>query len=186
VIPSSPLPSPFDVTFRPTAAWVALRAADPSWTRSLLEQALPLALLPALAWPLGQASSGRLAGTFEALAASFLATLLFSLATILLFAAGLFVLSPFFEAPRHWGRCVALAAFSASPVLIVGALLVVPVLVVACVAACVHALALSYLGARHLLGCPESDAAFFVAAACMFALVSSMLLGGLCSAAGLI
>jgi len=37
-----------------------------------------------------------------------------------------------------------------------------------------------------VLGCRESEAAFFVAAACMLALVGGLLLGGLCSAVGLL
>jgi hypothetical protein len=37
-----------------------------------------------------------------------------------------------------------------------------------------------------MLGCRESDAALFLAAACMAALVLSMLLGVLCSAVGLL
>ena len=147
---------------------------------------LPLALLPALAWPVGQAASGDLAWSPQALAASFVTTLASSLATVLLLAAAFYLLAPFFDASRHWSRSVGVAAYAATPVLAAGALLVLPVLIVACVVACLHAFALCYLGVQQMLGCRESDAAFFVAAACMAALVLSMLLAGLCGAVGLL
>lgn len=79
-----------------------------------------------------------------------------------------------------------MAAYAATPVFLCGALLVMPLLVVASVAGFAHSLALAYLGLRELLGCRASDAAGFTAGALMFALVASLLLGGLCSAAGLI
>jgi len=180
------LPSALAVTFRPAAAWDALRAADPGWGATLARHVLPLSLLPAVAWPLGQAASGRLPLTFGGLGASFLATLALAVASVLVLAAGFFALSPAFAAPRHWGRSMAVAAYAATPVLLSGALLVMPVLVVASLAACVHGFALCYLGVQRLLDCPEPDAAFFVASAAMFALVASLALGGLCSAAGLI
>lgn len=180
------LPGALEITFRPAAAWDAIRAADPHWSRSLLAYALPLALLPAVAWPLGQACRGELALLPQAIARSFFSTLALALASIVVLAAAFYVLMPFFGAARRWAPALALAAFASTPVLLSGALLVLPALVVACVAACVHCFALCYLGAQRLLGCPESEAAFFVAAACMLALVGSLVLGGLCSAAGLI
>jgi hypothetical protein len=118
--------------------------------------------------------------------AAFLQTLALVLASLVLFAAGLYVLGPLFGARRVWRRAFALAAFASTPVLLTGALLVMPVLLIACLGACVHSFALCYGGVQQLLGCPEPDAAFFVAAACMFTLVGSLAAGALCSAAGLI
>ena len=116
----------------------------------------------------------------------FFSIVIVSLASILLLAAGFYLLAPFFGAPRAWHRSFAVAAFASTPVLLFGALLVIPLLIVASVAVSIHCFALCYLGAQHVLGCPEPDAAFFVAGACMFTLVGSLLLGGLCSAAGLL
>jgi hypothetical protein len=109
-----------------------------------------------------------------------------SMGSILALAAGFYILAPFFDAPRRWRHAVAVAGFASSPVLLSGALLVMPVLIAACVTSCIHCFALCYMGAQRVLGCREADADFFVAAACMFALVGSLLLGGLCSAAGLL
>jgi hypothetical protein len=174
------------MTFRPGAAWEAVRAADPSWTASVLRQALPLSLLPALAWPLGRTASGELPWAAGAVAASFLSTVLLTLAAILVFAAAFYLLCPFFDVPRAWRRSVAVAAFASTPVLLVGGLLFIPGMIVASVASLVHCFALCYLGVQRVLGCRESEAAFFVAAAGMLSLIGSLLLGGLCSAAGLI
>lgn len=171
------------MTLRPSAAWDRLRAADPPWTVSLLRHALPLSLLPAVAWPLGQMWSGDLR---MALATSVVSTIAFTLAAVIVFAAAFYVLSPAFDVPRAWGRCVALAAYASTPVLLAGALLVVPATVVVCVAALIHCCALCYLGAQQVLGCRESEAAFFIAAAAILSVVGSLILGGLCSAAGLI
>jgi Yip1-like protein len=174
------------MTFRPGAAWDALRAADPPWSASMLRHALPLSLLPGLAWPLGRVASGELPWSGGAVAASLISTVLLSLAAILVFAVAFYLLCPFFDMPRAWRRSVAVAAYASTPVLLVGGLLFIPGVIVASVASLVHCFALCYLGVQRLLGCRESEAAFFVAAAGMLSVVGSLLLGGLCSAAGLI
>jgi hypothetical protein len=180
------LPSAIEITFRPNAAWEALRAADPPWIETVLRHALPLSLLPALAWPLGQAWSGGLPLMPAPLAASLVSTVLLTLASILVLAAAFYFLCPFFDMPRAWPRSVAVASFASTPVLLAGGLLVLPGMIVASVASLIHCFALCYLGAQRLLGCRESEAAFFVAAGGMLSVVGSLLLGGLCSAAGLI
>ncbi len=179
-------PSAVAVIFRPVGAMDALRTANPGSMRSLLGHALPLALLPGVAWPLGQTLSGDLPWSPPAFWSSLLSTVGFTLASVVLLGVAFYILSPLFVARRHWRGCLAVAAFASTPVLLAGALLVMPVLIVACVVACIHCFALCYLGVQRVLGCPEEDAAFFVAGACMFVLVASLVVGGLCSAAGLI
>jgi hypothetical protein len=180
------LPSAIEITLRPARAWEALRAADPSWPRTLLRHALPLSLLPALGWPIGQVLGGDLAARPAALAGVFLSSLAFTLASIVVFATAFYLLSPAFGIPRAWRRTVAVAAFASTPVLLTGPLLAFPPMIVASVAALVHCCLLCYLGVQRVLGCRESEAAFFVAAACMLSLVGSLLFAGLCSAAGLV
>lgn len=174
------------MTLRPAAAWRALRAADPPWWAPLVRHVLPLSILPALAWPVGQALSGELAWSASALGGSFVATVAFVLASILVLALGLFVLAPAFTSGRQWSRSVAVAAYAATPVLVSGVLLVLPVLLIAVLVCCLHGCALCYGGVQAMLGCRQSEAAFFVAAAAMFGVVASLVVGGLCSAAGLI
>jgi hypothetical protein len=155
------------IVYRPTRAWQEVRAAHPGWFASLTVQVLPFALLCALAWP--RAS-----------------TVLLSLAAVLILGLGFFVLAPWFEVRRSWDRSIALAAYASTPVLLSWFLLVFPPFAVVPVVALLHSFALCYLGVQHILECRESEAAMLVAAAWVFAAVSGVLLGGLCSAAGLI
>jgi hypothetical protein len=143
----------------------------------LFGYALPLSLLPAVAWPLGMGLP---------FLRTFAGTLAMSLGTILLLALGFYALAGFFELPRHWSRSFTLAAYASTPVFLTGGLLVFPVLVAAGVGGFLYSLGLFYLGTQAMLGCRERDAAAYVAATCVFTGMTSMLLGGLCSAAGLI
>ena len=145
-----------------------MRAARPGWTGSLAGQTLPFAMIAALAWP------------------PFVRTTALYLVGVVILALGFFVLSPWFDMPRSWDRSTALAAYASTPVVLAGALLVFPVLAVLAVPAFLHSFALCYLGAQQVLGCRESEAAMFVAMAWVLSAAASMLLGGLCSAAGLI
>jgi hypothetical protein len=163
-----------------------LRAADPHWTRPLLGHALPLSLLPAIAWPIGQSLAGVLPADMESLGRAFAATAVFSLASVLLLGLGIFVLAPLFRCPRLWGRSMAIAAYASTPVLLSGGLLFVPMLVLACFAAFAFLFVLCDMGVTELLGCREAESASYVVGSCLFAGVGSMALGALCSAAGLI
>ncbi len=174
------------ILFQPAAAWLALGEADPPWTGTLLRHVFPLALLPALAWPIGQAGAGALPGEPAALVHAFLATFAFSVASVMLLALGLFALSPFFRCQRGWNRCFTIAAYASTPVLLSGALLFIPLLVLVSFAAFAFFFVLCDMGVKQVLGCRESDAASFVVVACVFAFAASMALGALCSAAGLI
>jgi hypothetical protein len=144
-----------------------VRAARPRWPVSLAVQVLPFALLCTLAWPA-------------------VSTVLISLAAVATLGLGFFVLAPVFGVARSWDRSVAVAAYASTPVLLSWFLLLYPPLIILPVAALLHCFALCYLGVQHVLECKESEAALFVAAAWVFSVVGSMLLGGLSSAAGLL
>jgi hypothetical protein len=161
--------------FRPSEAWVAVRALDPPWQASLFYYALPLSVLPAAAGPLGHGIP---------LAGAFLVALILTLACVVLLALGFYVLAPAFGTVRQWHRSMALAAYASTPVFIAGALLITPLLAIAFVPALIHSFAICQVGLQPMLGCRDSDAAEFVASAFLFAGVGSFLLGGLCSAVG--
>jgi Yip1 domain len=162
--------------FRPDEAWAAVRALDPPWYASLLRYALPLSLLPAVAGPLGHGAP---------FLPTFPVTAVLTLATVLLLALGFYFLAPPFRTSRQWNRSVALAAYASTPVFIAGALLITPVLAIVMVPALIHSFALCHVGLQPMLGCRDSDTPEYVASAFVFAGVGSFLLGGLCSAAGL-
>jgi hypothetical protein len=144
-----------------------VRAARPRWPVSLAVQVLPFALLCALAWP-------------------GVSTVLVALAAVLTLGLGFFLLAPWFEVARSWDRSLAVAAYASTPVLLSWCLLLYPPLMILPIVALLHCFALCYLGVQHVLECRESEAALFVAAAWIFSALGSMLLGGLCSAAGLL
>jgi hypothetical protein len=160
------LPS-LKVVYRPDGAFQALRAAPPKWYFSLGVQVLPFSLLCAVAWPS-------------------VSTVVISLAAVILLGLGFFVLAPWFEVARSWDRSLAVAAHASTPVLLSWVLLLYPPLMILPIVALLHCFALCYLGVQRVLGCRESEAAMMVAASWIFGGVSSMLAGGLCSAAGLI
>ena len=155
------------IVFRPTRAWRAVREARPRWSVAIAVQVLPFSLLALVAWP--QAS-----------------TVLLALAAVLMMALGLFVLAPWSSVRRTWDGSVAVAAYAATPVLVTWILLLFPMFAMIPVAALIHAFALCYLGVQEVLGCRETEAALFVASAGMFSVIGSMIVGGLCGAAGLL
>lgn len=176
------MPRVLGILFRPEATWREIRAADPSWMRALLLHAGPLALLPSVAWPVGRAVQGAA----DSIAGSFMATLLLSLACLLLLALGFYLLGPFFEATRNWNRSVVLACYASTPVFLCGAMLVVPLLVIASVGGFLYGIGLCAMGVPVMLDAREKEVAGYVASAAMFSGAASMALGALCSAIGLI
>jgi hypothetical protein len=155
------------IVFRPTSGWRAVRAAQPRWLRSLLAQALPFSLLSLLTWPKA-------------------ATVPLCLAGVLLLGLAFFALASWFEVRRSWDRSLAVAAYASTPVFLAWPLLVAPQLAVVAVVGLLHCFALCYLGVQLVLDCRESEAAMYVAAAWVVSAVGGMLLGGLCTAAGLL
>jgi hypothetical protein len=144
-----------------------VRAAPPRWVVSLAVQVLPFALLCTLAWPR-------------------VSTVFISLAAVAMLGLGFFALAPVFGVARSWDRSLAVAAYASTPVLLSWFLLLYPPFIVLPIVGLLHCFALCYLGVQQVLECKESEAALFVAAAWVFSGIGGMLLGGLCSAAGLL
>jgi hypothetical protein len=156
------------ILWRPEEAWGALRAATPRWQRSLFGVAAPLSFLPAV----GSASFG--------------ATFVLCLLAVLVSAAGIYALAPVFEATRNWDRSVAVAVYSAVPVLLASPLLFSAVLTIFVIVAFFHACFLCAIGLPPLLGCRGEDAAMYVAAVGFVSGLAGLVLGGLSSAAGIL
>lgn len=174
------------IVFRPTAAWERVRALDAPWTRPLLRHALPAALVLAIAWPIAQAAIGTLPRDGATLAAEVATIALLSLAAVVALAAGFHLLGPLFRVPRRWNRAVAVAAYATTPAFMGGALFAIPFLAALGMVAFLHCFALSYLGVQQVLGCREPDAMGYAVAAWVFGGLAAMLLGALCSAAGVL
>jgi hypothetical protein len=125
-------------------------------------------------------------GSTDSVAGSFVATLFLSLACLLLLALGFYLLAPFFKATRNWNRSVALACYAGTPVFFCGAALVVPLLVIASVGGFLYGIGLCAAGLPIMLDAPHEDVPAYLATASMFFGASSMALGALCGAIGLI
>ena len=119
-------------------------------------------------------------------AEAFATTMVFSLATVVLLAVAFYALAPVFDVRRQWSRSMTVAAYASTPAFVAGPLLVSPVLAIGSILAVLHVFALCYLGLPQMLGCRESESALYVAAAAAVTGFASMLLGGLCSAAGVL
>ena len=182
---ATPVPRYLGILFRPEATWREIRAADPSAGRTLLTHALPLSLLAALAWPAGRALTGAATG-WSTVATGFVATLLLTLACIILLGAAIYLLAGFFAAARNWQRSLAVAAYAATPVLLCGALLFNPLLVIASVGGFLYGLGLCAMGLRVMLDCNDTQTSAYVASAAVVFGATSMALGALCSAIGLL
>jgi hypothetical protein len=175
------------ILWRPADAWGAVAAARPGWRRSLFGHAAPLALVPALAWPIGHAVDpiGPDVAT-RSFPVSFVATFLMCLAAVALVAAVIHALAPVFEVRRQWDAAMAVSALSATPVLLASPFLASAALTILVVVALFHSCFLCGLGVRRLLGCASEDAAMYVAAVVVAASLAGFLLGGLSSAAGIL
>ncbi len=167
-----------------------MKVADPRWEDSLLRYAGPLAVFAGLGWPLARAVADTpYAGpglTAFAAATSFVTVVAFSLATVTVLAVALYLPAPVFGVHRNWDRAMAVAAHASTPVFATSALLVFPTLAIISIVAVFHCFALCALGLERLLDCRESESAMYVACSCAITGVASMLLGALCSAAGVI
>jgi hypothetical protein len=179
------VPTFLSILFRPEITWRAIRAADPSVSRTFLTHAVPLSFLPSIAWAIGRALAG-VAPSGSEIAVSFTSTFLLTQACVLLLAAGIYLFATFFGATRNWRRSVAVSAFAATPVLLCGGLLFVPLFVIASVGGFLYGLGLCATGMKAMLDCPETQTAAYIATSGAFFGVSSMALGALCGAIGLI
>jgi hypothetical protein len=115
-----------------------------------------------------------------------LATYLASLLTILAVAAAFWMLVRLNSGDESLRRCIQVSAYGATPLLLAGAFLVTPVLVIVCLLALPHVLYLYYLGVQRLLRVPGEEAAQFVGLAVVAAFVASTLGGGALGALGLL
>ena len=173
---------------RPEQTWDEVRSAVPKWQHALSGIVAPLALVPAVAWPLGHAADPIGPGEIAArsLAMSFAATFAFCVATVLVVAAAIYAVAPLFSAERTWDRAVSVASYSSVPVFLASPLLASATLTVLVVLAFFHACFLCGIGLRRVLGCRGEDAAMYVAAVGFVSAAAGLVLGGLSSAAGIL
>lgn len=168
----------------PTAEWQAIAASLGREQRLLRAHVVVLSALSALAWALGVAWAPMQPGATLSFMSSVTTTFFLCIVAILLLTLAIVLLLPMYERPRDWRRAWAVSAYSATPLLLCGMLLVVPTLVIAMVVALPYAGYLLYAGLQAVLGVRRGDAAEFAAAAMVAASLLSMLLGAALAALG--
>jgi hypothetical protein len=176
----------------PKDEWPRIKEEAPDSVGVLTRFVLPLACIPAVSWSIGLAvfgGRGVVAGDkpsldFGEVVHGSVITLLGAVASVLLVAAFIWVLAPFFAGRRDWSRALQVASYSSSPVLLAGVLLLLPDLVFALMIAAVHSFYLQYLGVQYILGAKAGESAEFVALVVMLVLMASTLLGALGSSVG--
>ena len=172
------MPRIIRIVLAPRDEWARIAAER---SHVALAHGLALSLLPALA-SLVMAWSSDLPLPEHAVAATYLACVL----TIFAIAAAFWLLARFDSRDATLRRCVQVAAYGATPVLLASVLLFTPVLVLVCVLALPYVFYLYYLGVQQVLRVPSDEAAQFVAIALGAALVASTLGGGAVGALGLL
>jgi Yip1 domain len=174
----------------PRTEWAVVRSENPRWGSVLVGHVLPLSLVPALGWATGLALTGALPdmalGPVLAYAQSVALTWVLYVMCVILLAVMLYFLGPMYETDRSWSSAVAVAGYGTTPLLFAGALLVMPVLVMAGMVAMVHCFGLYYAGAKQVCGCRASDSAEYVALACLLAAAVTVALGAVGGALGVI
>ena len=178
--------------FHPRAEWDEI-AREPIGVDALIRgYILPLSLIPPISTVIGMrtfdASWDAVAGyqvpPAEIYAAG--ATTLFgSIGSIFLLAAIFRLIAPLYGSSRDYVAALKVATFGAIPVLLAGAVLVVPVLVIVSVVALCHTLYLYWLGVRHVLGVAPDAQAEFVGISLTMLGGASTLLGAFASSIGL-
>lgn len=178
----------------PDAEWRAL-ASEPADSRSpLVSFVLPLACIPAVAWCFnlsifggeGGHDGGRVTIGLAQVLSGGLTVWIFSVLSVLVLATSVYLLAPLFVPGRDWPGALKVAAFSAAPVLLGGAILMIPDVTYTILLAVFHSFYLQYVGLQRVLAVKEDNAAECVALSIVIFTVATTALGALGGALGML
>lgn len=178
--------------FYPRAEWDEIARENIPVGTLLRSYILPLSLIPPVATVIGMKTfdaswdpaAGYQVPPDEILAAG-LATLIGSITSIFLLAAIFRLIAPMYGSSRDYVAALKVATFGAIPVLLAGAVLIVPILVIVSVVALCHTLYLYWLGVHHVLGVETGAQAEFIGISITLLGGASTLLGAGASSLGL-
>jgi len=180
------------ILFRPKAEWDRIAGETTSVDALLRQYILPLALLAPIATVIGMQVFDRtwdpLHGytvpgdqIFAAGAATY-----FAIIASIFALAGIFALiAPLFGVARDYLASLTVATYGAIPVLLAGATLLLPAMVIVGMAGLCHTLYLWWLGVRRVLGVPAGGVSEFVGISMVLLALVSVLAGAAASAIGL-
>lgn len=181
------------ILVRPGAEWNAIAREPASVAGLLVRYVLPLCLVPSAAIAIGvtyfgagwNPVHGYALSSDKALAAG-AATFFYAVVTILLLAVIFHFLARARNRPRRtYAEALQVAAYGAIPVLLSGAFLVLPVLVMLSIVACIHSLFLLNGGLRTVLRVEEGESAMLVGISIVLLTIASMAIGAIAAALGL-
>ena len=181
------------IIVRPAAEWDAVAREPASVMRLLARYIMPLSLIPSIAIVIGMTFFGAgwdpvhgYALPRERALAAGVANFAYAIATILLLALIFHWFARASNKPRRtYAEALQVATYGAIPVLISGAFLVLPVLVMLSIVACIHSLFLLNGGLRTVLRVEESESAMLVGISIVMLTIASMAIGAIAAALGL-
>lgn len=180
--------------FRPDAEWDVIANESTTVGSLLLRYIVPLCLLPSVATVIGivyfgagwNAQHGYAQPVDRALATG-VANFLFLACSILLLALILHWLARLERSTRKsYTHALQVATYGAIPVLLAGAFLVLPVMVMLTLVAGMHSLFLYNGGLRKILGVGASEAPMLLSVAMVGFGLAAMALGAIAASIGLI
>lgn len=181
------------IIVRPAAEWGTIARQPESVTRLLVRHILPLCLIPSVATIVGVTFFGPgwdpvhgYAQPRETALGAGAANFVYAVVTILLLALIFHCLAKAKGRPRRsFAEALQVAAYGATPVLLAGAFLVLPVLVMLSIVACIHSLFLFNGGLQSVLRVEQSESAMLVGISIVILTIASMVLGAIAAALGL-
>lgn len=173
-----------NVLLTPRTEWDAI-AADATPTQQLIVgYVLPLAAVAAVAAFIGQVFVGisaPLVGTYKVGMLAGLAGLVLALvmAVVMVFVIGFIAdaLAPSFGGQKNMGQAVKVAAYSFTPVWVVGILAIIPALGLLALLAALYAIYLIYRGLPKLMKAPQEKAAGYTAVVVLAAIIVWVVVG---------
>jgi len=181
------------IIFRPKAEWDRIASETTSVDALLRHYILPLAMLAPIATVIGMKvfdrtwdpAHGYMVPGDQIFAAG--AATYFAIIASIFALAGIFVLiAPMFGTARDYLAALKVATYGAIPVLLAGATLLLPAMVVVGMAGLCHTFYLFWLGVRRVLGVPAGGGAEFVGISMVLLSFVSVLAGAAAGAIGLI
>ena len=177
----------------PEAEWDAIARDMPGTGILLRNFLLPLSLLAPLATAVGLSmfdENWSAEYGYSLLAARVVniavATFVFEIASVYLLAVVLYFLARTERQRPTFLVALRVAVFGSIPVLLSGAVLVIPAGMFVMLFAAMYAFYLYYLGAQRLIGVRESNSAVFIGVAMFCMMTLSSLLGAIASALGMV
>jgi hypothetical protein len=171
---------------RPAEAWQLIALSGDMGDRQAWRHVVLLSLLASTSWSSGvtwlQSDAGLRAGFIATLVTTFLLWMCAMFVT----AFSIALLLPHYGRPRCWRGAWTVAAYGATPLLLCGVLLFIPVAMMLLVVTLPYGCYLLSLGAQEVLGVRKGDAAEFTGASLILSMVLSLGMGGLLSASGLL